>query len=510
MRSIIVVFLVSMALHSLNAQLNQWGWVQGHSPFGVNDNVVLPEEYPAGRSNAATWTGIDGNFWLFGGMNERGEFLNDFWKFDINTKRWSLITENVAAIDKPGKREGATTWADSAGNLWLFGGYFFGNEGVGGYNDLWKFNGESWTLISGDNSPSHGTHSDSIKTYPGPRSGAMGWTDDQDNLWLFGGNMYFDHYHYLDIRGEFYNDLWKFDGEKWIMVQGNFKINDRGDFGVMDVASSTNLPPARANGIIWKDSVNYTWLFGGEGGTEYFNDLWKYDGNNWTWVKGGGMYSDDLASYGTKSVPAKENVPGGRTGALGWKDNEGNFLIFGGYGNNHTDWLGAHLNDMWKFDGTFWTWVGGDSTYCSQGVYGSLGKMAPDNFPAARSHPAGWTDKWGNFWMFGGRLWNCNNNEKVIFKELWTHSTSFVMDVDQNEEENILVYPNPTNDYVLLRWKEPNNRTLFLYNITGQCVFHQEVQYKEVRLDLSPVASGFYKLVVGEKKKIMAITLIKN
>ena len=46
-----------------------------------------------------------------------------------------------AAGNIPGGRDGAATWTDSSGNLWLFGGFGFDANGTMGYlNDLWEFN----------------------------------------------------------------------------------------------------------------------------------------------------------------------------------------------------------------------------------------------------------------------------------------------------------------------------------------------------------------------------------
>jgi hypothetical protein len=57
-----------------------------------------------------------------------------------------------------------------------------------------------------------------------------------------------------------------------------------------------------------------------------------------------------------------------------------------------------------------WTWMGGtDLFYCGEanglciyGVYGTLGVPAAANIPGAREYASSWTDKSGNFWLFGG------------------------------------------------------------------------------------------------------------
>src|ERR1017187_4433954 len=49
-----------------------------------------------------------------------------------------------------------------------------------------------------------------------------------------------------------------------------------------------------------------------------------------------------------------------------------------------------------------WTWMNGDSTANSLGVYGIQGSYAANNTPPALYEACEWTDKQGNFWLFGG------------------------------------------------------------------------------------------------------------
>jgi hypothetical protein len=65
------------------------------------------------------------------------------------------------------------------------------------------------------------------------------------------------------------------------------------------------------------------------------NDLWIYDGGNWTWMSGSNS-TGQLGSYGDKGVTSPSNVPGARYGAIGWRDNDGNLLMLGGLGRDET------------------------------------------------------------------------------------------------------------------------------------------------------------------------------
>jgi hypothetical protein len=78
----------------------------------------------------------------------------------------------------------------------------------------------------------------------------------------------------------------------------------------------------------------------------FFNDLWQFNGQEWTWVSGANQPNQE-GVYGEKGVPDSNNVPGGREGALSWMDNSGNIWIFGGYGypaNNSSTGNTIHLS----------------------------------------------------------------------------------------------------------------------------------------------------------------------
>ena len=92
---------------------------------------------------------------------------------------------------------------------------------------------------------------------------SIGWTDSEDNLWLFGGMGI------NKIRTSVLNDLWKFDGVSWTWISGKKSSGS---------SVNENEPDTRVYSISWTDSESNLWLFGGQ--TNYadnFNDLWKYE-----------------------------------------------------------------------------------------------------------------------------------------------------------------------------------------------------------------------------------------
>jgi hypothetical protein len=62
----------------------------------------------------------------------------------------------------------------------------------------------------------------------------------------------------------------------------------------------------------------------------------------------------------------------------------------------------AHWNDLWKFDGIYWTWISGSNLTNQRGIYGNKGIPSLSNDPGARRGSISWVDKEGSFWIFGG------------------------------------------------------------------------------------------------------------
>ena len=240
-------------------------------------------------------------------------------------------------------------WADSTGNLWLFGGWGYDSaETFGVLNDLWKFSPTTnqWTWMSGSST-----------------------------------------------------------------VPNASDTCQPGVYGTLGVASAGNVPGGRQYAASWTDVNGNFWLFGGPGcdsaGTQaLLNDLWKFNPSTsqWAWMGGSSkaLYTayGSPGVYGTQGVASDGNVPGGRWVSGGWTDSSGNLWLFGGEGY---DSVGARgdLNDLWKFNPSTnqWTWISGSSTLgtsngyhpadeCSQpAVYGTLGQPAAGGFRAVDVEP---------------------------------------------------------------------------------------------------------------------------
>jgi len=317
----------------------------------------------------------------------------------------------ASASNIPGSRQFAVSWRDSSGHFWLFGGNGFDSTGTGtqgDLNDLWKFDGTHWTWVSGSdliNQPAvYGTKGvASPSNVPGGLNSSVSWIDKSDNLWLFGGALT--------------NDLWKFDGTNWTWVSGQQAVV----YGTKGVASPANAPGGRGASVSWIESNGSLWLFGGAGfdsaGSEGdLNDLWKFDGSNWTWVSGSNVISQH-GVYGTKGTPSSSNIPGARFTSVSWTDKSGNLWLFSGIGRDSTGTQG-NLNDLWRFDGTNWTWISGSNVVSQAGIYGTKGIPSPANIPGARNSAVSWTDNSGNLWLFGG-FGNDSTGTLSLLNDLW-------------------------------------------------------------------------------------------
>lgn len=155
---------------------NSWTWMKGtddHYSKGVYGTRGVPDDAntPGARMAAVSWTDAEGAMWLFGGsgydpFSRDAIFFefSDLWRYNHATNRWTWMSGSdgydewgiygsrgvPSHTNLPGARREAASWLDSAGRLWLFGGY--GLDAVGGksrLNDLWRVNPPEakWWLV---------------------------------------------------------------------------------------------------------------------------------------------------------------------------------------------------------------------------------------------------------------------------------------------------------------------------------------------------------------------------
>lgn len=309
------------------------------------------------------------------------------------------------AVNQPGSRYLSASWTDNNGNLWLFGGNESSTK-----NDLWIYNTQSrqWTWMLGDSTANiagvYGTKGVAHPSNkPGARFGSITWKDNVGNFWLFGG------YGRGNSGTGYLNDLWRFDVNQlmWTWVKGDSTVNRTGVYGTRGKAAPGNNPGGRNTGVAWADNGGNLWLFGGYGyaNTSFndLNDLWRYNlgTNEWTWIKGDSI-TNVIGLYDTQGISTSSTKPGCRSLGVAWKDNAGDFWLFGGYGPS-ASYIG-YMNDLWKYSHSTgqWTWMKGDTISGGIGVYGVVGTPTLANRPGARIYSMAWTDQLGRFWLMGG------------------------------------------------------------------------------------------------------------
>lgn len=227
----------------------------------------------------------------------------------------------------------------------------------------------------------------------------------------------------------------------WLNGSGIF--NASATYGNRWTEASTNIPGARENAMIWKDSNDMIWIFGGHGynassNQGYLNDLWRYNvaTGQWTWMAGTAALNQ-AGNYGSKGVADSSNVPPSRQNGVTWTDASGDLWLFGGQtsGNN------AFLNDLWKFDVStgMWTWMSGSNSTNQQGVFGTQNVSSSANVPGARFGACGWSDGSGHLWMLGGQEYFSAQQRS---NDLWsydiaTNQWTWVTGSDQADQNGV-------------------------------------------------------------------------
>lgn len=140
---------------------------------------------------------------------------------------------------------------------------------------------------------------------------------------------------------------------------------------------------------------------------------------SWTWVNGDQGISSS-SSYGSIGIESPDNKPPGRNLAASWIDKKGNLWVFGG--SHDYTFTTPMFNDLWRYNpsNNQWAWMGGDSVLNTPGVYGTQGVPSPQNKPGGRNGAAYWTDKDGNFWLFGGN-YNYGGLDFGGLNDLWKY-----------------------------------------------------------------------------------------
>ena len=204
-------------------------------------------------------------------------------------------------------------------------------------------------------------------------------------------------------------------------MKGDMSVNQSGVYGTKGIPSVNNKPGGREHFVCWTGTDGKLWMIGGYGfSTSHYSDVWNYNPvtNEWTWINGDNT-TNNPGIYGTIGIASPANKPGGRWGATGWQDNEGQFWLIGGQGYGETGF--GYLNDLWKYNPVTneWTWEKGDNTGNQRGKYGTEGIASNDNKPGGRTGAVSWKDPDGKLWLMSGNGYSVSGNGSL--NDLWKY-----------------------------------------------------------------------------------------
>lgn len=119
-----------------NGKLVVWEWA-GNTWRQISCTSECP---PARNRFGLTYSSSEGLTYLFGGRDplDRNKFLADFWSWDGS--RW----KRVRSGDVPSARAGLCL-EDSSSGIILYGGVVFNDGKSEVTNELWRWDGESWS-----------------------------------------------------------------------------------------------------------------------------------------------------------------------------------------------------------------------------------------------------------------------------------------------------------------------------------------------------------------------------
>ena len=283
-----------------------------------------------------------------------------------------------------------SSWTDTSGNLWLFGGVGMMRQRrllwsaistTFGSSILPPTNGPGWAeaarIRSTGGQPASTARWERLPPETSPEAASAPHLDRQQRqslaLWGLVATMPTAMHGYL-------NDLWEFNPStnEWTWMGGSSTIRHANSASPECTARWERLlpetsPEAAMRAASWTDSNGNLWLFGGYGfdangnrwlsqrplGVQSFHERMGMDGRKQHVASSG-----QPGVYGTLGTPAAGNIPGGRYGAASWTDSSGNLWLFGGAGYR-CQWQLVAISTTFGssiLPPSEWAWMGGSST----------------------------------------------------------------------------------------------------------------------------------------------------
>lgn len=512
-----------------NISTNMWSWISGSDQPNINANYnSLGQENslnsPGARYGSCAFKDSQGNIYIYGGFHQYQSF-NDLWIYKLNTKQWTWLKgdatshENIVSdigIENSNNLPGILSWSlnnpkpnnwiDKNGDFWIMVN-----------NLMWRYrlSTNSWTVMkenvttSYPQLPVYGTKNvENSENFPGILNSSACWTGSDGDFYQFNGSMSSNHS----------STLWKYNTKtnNWVWIKGNVVdyLNTVTTYQKLaGLLENENTPGGTATfGAKWTDEEGNLWIYGiygtfdNENNTSGYSsvDLWRFNisEKKWQWINGkeNSFYKiyGDLADYGTINVENKNNSPGRRLRAMSWIDKNGNFWMFGGTSENNRYFF---YQDMWMYNRITdnWVWKGGiQNSKNGYGNYGASGVYAITNIPGARMNGKTWTDKDGNFYLYGGYGFDENSTSQGYLNDLWKYDVSINQWVWLSGDKTINNFNGinyPIADYGKgIGWNDENKN--FWYFSSGNMWKYQINNNSWIKITSSlPYASANYGII---------------
>ncbi|HPE99732.1 MAG TPA: T9SS type A sorting domain-containing protein, partial [Bacteroidales bacterium] len=106
-------------------------------------------------------------------------------------------------------------------------------------------------------------------------------------------------------------------------------------------------------------------------------------------------------------------------------------------------------------------------------------------------------------------FWKVRSSDGAIYSPysaIWSFTTETGVGIEENET-NILLYPNPANENATLQFGNAAERTIRVISPTGQVVREISTNEAHFNLDLSGMNSGLYMIIIVESKEMKTLRL---
>ena len=282
-------------LEAYSPASNQWTTL---TPEGASSASDCSGSSPSPRMNAALiWDSADQEALLFGGEGNNSSYLSDLWAYSPSKGKWTNLACSTTSGAGPAGRGGAGVAWDGSRMLILGG---LGADGPLG--DFWAYApaSASWSELTATIPPG-------ALAYP-----AMSWDGSDQQLYLFGG---------LKANGLQLNDFYVYQSDhSWHAISPN----------------TGPAPAAREQAMsTWDSRDGLFLLMGGwqSNGNTTFSALWAYSPKTNTW--------SEITSLLTS--PSTSVVPSRLSSVMVWDNTNNRAYVYAGAGGPNK----TTLNDLW-------------------------------------------------------------------------------------------------------------------------------------------------------------------